>query len=171
LRGPWRLTGILPIALVLILWAGTSRPELLISADGRVLGVLGQAGRAVNRDRGNGFVIENWLRNDGDLADQTSAALRDGFLSAEKATLFDLGASRIAYIWSKKADPAMLAGLCATADWVIAPQYRGDAPQGCRVQAKADFERSGAVAVRLDRDSLKITGAFQATGRRLWSRQ
>ena len=61
----------------------TADPEVgvLIASDGGLVGVLGAEGRILSRAKGSGFVAGAWLENDGDLADQKTAAGRSGFMA------------------------------------------------------------------------------------------
>ena len=74
-QGRWlRLGGLAPLTLGLALWAATDRPALLVSPDGRLLGLMTQAGRALSKPTGQGFAAANWLEDDGDAAGQAAAA-------------------------------------------------------------------------------------------------
>lgn len=75
-QGWGRLAGVPVVALTLLLWVQTERPDVLISEDGALVGVMTADGRALNRERGGGFVARNWLESDGDKALQEEAAAR-----------------------------------------------------------------------------------------------
>ena len=65
-REPWRLLGLPLIALGLASIALTESPDLLISADGRLLAVRGGDGRMhLSHPRAGGIVRETWLRRAG----------------------------------------------------------------------------------------------------------
>ncbi|RMH46554.1 MAG: ComEC family competence protein, partial [Alphaproteobacteria bacterium] len=77
-QGRARVAGAVLLAIALGLWVRVERPPVLISADGRLAGVLGAEGRVISARRGNGFAAEGWLRHDGDGAGQAEAAARPG---------------------------------------------------------------------------------------------
>ncbi|WP_375552672.1 ComEC/Rec2 family competence protein [Rhodophyticola porphyridii] len=78
-RGRARMLGLAPVAVALAIWSGADRPDLLLSSSGRLAGVLAPEGRALTKPRGDGFVADIWLENDGDPADQEAAASRPGW--------------------------------------------------------------------------------------------
>ncbi|SLN41153.1 ComEC family competence protein [Pseudoruegeria aquimaris] len=147
-QGRARWLGVLPAALAIVAWAAADRPEVLIADDGRLIGILGPQGRALNKPRGAGFVAESWLENDGDGATQAEAAARgqsdaDGALRA--------GGTRFLPISGKRAIAA-LPQSCARGDWVIvaqvlSPEQRAGAGP-CRLTDLSDLRRSGALALR-----------------------
>lgn len=85
LRGHGRLVGLAPVVAGLVVWAMADRPLALISADGALVGVLGDQGRVLSAPKGAGFVAGIWLEKDGDLADQATAAARPGFSGPKTA--------------------------------------------------------------------------------------
>jgi len=170
LRGRVRLAGMVPMLAGFLVWNMGARPDLLLSANGRVLGLLGAEGRVINRTRGNGFVIESWLENDGDGATQSVAARRSGLLTRQKTTMLAVQGVSIAYRWDKSLDIAGLGDLCAGNDAVIAPQYVGRTPPDCLLVDKARLRALGSVAFAIGKTAIAIKGARQVTGVRLWSR-
>ncbi len=71
-----RLAGLAPVAAALAIWLAADRPAVLISDSGRLVGVLTEAGRVLNKPRGDAFAARIWLENDGDGAGQASAFAR-----------------------------------------------------------------------------------------------
>jgi competence protein ComEC len=153
-QGRARLAGLGLAAGALALWLGAARPDLLISADGRLAGVMTGAGRMLDRARGNGFVAEAWLENDGDTADQAGAAARPGPPVLRVARL------------AEGAGATEAAAACAAADVVIA-EAAAPAPPGCLMIDAALRARLGAIAVRRGTTGLSVAGAGGAA--RLWS--
>jgi competence protein ComEC len=154
-RGRARLAGLGLGLVALVLWQGAARPDLLVSADGKLLGAMTEAGRGLDRARGNGFVAEAWLENDGDAAAQETAAARRAAPS--------LHVIRV----ERDAGPAALADACRHADVVIVEgRAAGDA---CLVIDAALRARLGAIAVRRGADGLVVSGADAVAGRRLWA--
>ncbi|MBZ0130072.1 MAG: ComEC family competence protein [Rhodobacteraceae bacterium] len=162
LRGNMRLVGLVPIIAAFLWWGQGGRPDLLISENGRLLGLDTAEGRWLNRAKGSGFAARIWLENDGDAAMQDEAAARhDG----ERL----LAARRIAYDPGKLPDIARLAPLCAAGYLVIQPRGKrleGDCPQ----ISGDDLAAHGAVAVSWRGDKARIVFADQIGGNRLWSR-
>ncbi|QBY02687.1 ComEC family competence protein [Rhodophyticola sp. CCM32] len=89
-QGRGRITGLLPLALALLIWSGTDRPDILLSPSGRLAGVMTDQGRALSKPRGDGFVAGIWLENDGDRADQEEAAARLGWQADGAGQRLDL---------------------------------------------------------------------------------
>ncbi|WP_335743936.1 ComEC/Rec2 family competence protein [Sulfitobacter alexandrii] len=75
-RGRLRLAGPPIMVLSLWMWLGAERPVVLVADSGALVGVMTPQGRALSRERTAGFVARNWLENDGDGAEQWTAAGR-----------------------------------------------------------------------------------------------
>jgi len=68
-----RLLASIPAGLALALWVHFPRPDVLISGDGRLVGVMVQGTRVLNSAKGTGFVARSWLENDGRPISQKAA--------------------------------------------------------------------------------------------------
>ena len=68
-----RLLASIPSGLALALWDHFLRPDVLISGDGRMVGVMVQGTRVLNSAKGKGFVARSWLENDGRPISQKAA--------------------------------------------------------------------------------------------------
>lgn len=158
-QGRARWAGTVPVLLALFLWVRVERPDVLIGGNG-VVGVMGPEGRAVSVTRGAGFLLRNWLENDGDLAGQAVAAARSGFADGPFGRVFVVG-SGTGVILSL---PAAAEAACAAHALVVMDE--GAVPRGdCLVVTQERLQQSGTLA--LDRDGgLRVTHP----GRRLWSR-
>lgn len=166
LRGAWRGLGAVPALAALVLWLGTERPLVLISADGGLVGVLGAEGRALSAPRGAGFAAQNWLENDGDLATQERAAARPGMDGA--AGLRRFAAAGVTGIALKgKGSAERLDEACAAADLVVISLPVADVPKGCVVLDPARLRGSGTVALYPVADGLRVQPTFGA--QRVWS--
>jgi competence protein ComEC len=144
-----------------------TRPDALISADGALVGLSGPQGRALSSPTGAGFAARSWLENDGDLADQATAAARPGFTGPKGARAFSLGPLAALHLKGKGAADRLVAG-CAMADLVILSVPAGPAPPGCRVIDSTALETSGTQAIWVGPDgSLRIVATERAS--RLWS--
>ena len=161
-QGRVRAIGVVPICAAFWIWSVTERPEILIDAKGRLVGVLTGEGRAVSKPKGAGFVAGIWLENDGDAGDQGIAAQRwkqrDKWLasaSVNQGTLYHLLGKRAA----QKIEIA-----CGQGDIIIAPvPYHAT---GCRVLDASKLRETGSVAWIGGR---MVTTA-QITGVRPWTR-
>ena len=65
--------GIIAAIIAVGLWAATQRPEILIADQGRLIGVLSDQGRALSKEKGQGFVADVWMENDGMKLDRGDA--------------------------------------------------------------------------------------------------
>jgi competence protein ComEC len=167
MRGPARVLATAPLVAGLVLWVGHTRPDALISADGALVGLAGPEGRAMSSPTGAGFAAQSWLENDGDLADQTTAANRPGFAGPKGARVFALGPVRALHLKGKGA-AARLADGCRTAQLVILSVPAEQSPEGCSIIDSDDLAASGPQAIWVARDgSLRIVATDRAN--RLWS--
>ena len=168
-QGRVRLLGLVPLVMAIGLWALVERPVLLISSDGVLAGVLGPQGRALSAPRGAGFAALSWLEDDGDLALQSEAALRPGFVGAKTQRRFQiLGLHGV--VLSGKDAGARVGAACATADIVILPERYGPSPVrpvGCTLIDAVILGKSGALAGILQSDGLVLVPVHSGT--RLWS--
>ena len=168
-QGRARVLGLAPLALGFGLWAMVQRPEVLISADGVLAGVLGPQGRALSAPRGAGFAAESWLADDGDLALQSEAALRVGFAGEKTQRGFEIAGLRGVVLSGKQAALAVQSA-CAAFDLVVLPQRYGPAPikpDGCTVIDAGLLNQSGALAGRVQDDGLLLVPVHSGT--RVWS--
>ena len=79
------------MCLALGMWATTQHPEILIADQGRLIGVLSDEGRALSKEKGQGFVADVWMENDGIKLDRRDAH-----------DLWQRLDPNITHIWSKK---------------------------------------------------------------------
>jgi len=166
-----RWLGLVPVLLAFWIWHGASRPVLLISDDGRLLGLMGPEGRAINKERGGGFSATNWLENDGDLTDQATAFARPGFRPDSLGWRFTLGDLPALVLRPPKRGeapilPPGLAADCGGARVLIAP-YPVDGAFPCEVIDTARLSRTGPLAIRSDEGGLILTPTHAA--KRAWT--
>lgn len=167
-RGRLRWAAAVPLVLGLVLWGATSRPALLISGDGALVGLMGSQGRALSVARGAGFTAENWLQDDGDLALQTEAYARPGFSGPKGARRFEVNGWRGVALSGKGAVEA-LAEACAQADLVVMPAALAPVtppPQGCIVIDRSMLDQTGALAISAQPDRLVLAPTRAA--KRIW---
>ncbi|RFP89166.1 ComEC family competence protein [Rhodobacteraceae bacterium 63075] len=157
-QGRLRLSGVLPALLAFVIWVQTERPDILISSDGKLVGLMTENGRALSAERGSGFVAANWLENDGDARLQYEAAAL--WPEAQKGQSF-----RLRHIRRKS---EMAEATCKAGEILVV--YRAlETVQPCRVFDLASLRRSGAVALYLKPEGIDETTARDITGRRLWN--
>lgn len=154
-------TGLCAVAL----WVMADRPDVLIGGEGLV-GVMGPDGRALSRARGEGFLAQNWLENDGDLAAQRDAALRPGFTTVPFGRSFPLGSAR-GLLLDKGRQPTE--EICAVYPLIIAAEPVEAIGPDCLILGQAELEQSGTIALRLRGNTLVLTAAL--SDQRVWSPQ
>jgi competence protein ComEC len=165
-RGWIQAAGLVPVLVALGLWILAERPLLLISGDGKLVGLAGPEGRVLSAATGGGFSAESWLENDGDLASQKLAAARDGFTGPKGERWFEVGGSQ-AVVLSGKGAASLLGPACASGALVILADVAEPAPKGCRLIDQRLLSRTGPLAFRNDQDGIRIEQT--RGGNRLWS--
>jgi competence protein ComEC len=165
-RGRVQAVGLMPVAASLVLWLAAERPQVLISGDGKLVGLVGPEGRALSAGKGGGFAAETWLENDGDLTPQAVAAERAGFTGPKGERWFVL-AGGAAVVLSGKGAADRLADACARADLVILADEGQGAPDGCPLIDTDILRQTGPLAVWDDGKGLRFEPTRSA--RRLWS--
>ena len=165
-RGRVQMAGALPLVAGLVLWSMAERPVLLISADGKLLGLDGPEGRALSAATGGGFAAQNWLENDGDLADQKLAAARAGFTGKRGEKWFEVGGLRVVSLTGKAAS-GKLDAACASGALVILAALAEAAPAGCRLIDQSILRETGALAVWRDTAGLRVERTKGP--RRIWT--
>ncbi|WP_137111992.1 ComEC/Rec2 family competence protein [Rhodobacter sp. SY28-1] len=165
-RGRLQLAGVLPVLAAFALWAMADRPALLISGDGKLLGLAGPEGRALSAAKGGGFAAENWLQNDGDLVEQGAAAERPGFDGPKGERRFELAGLRGVQLSGKGAE-ARLGEACTGETLVILAARAEAAPAGCRLIDEAVLASTGPLALWIAEDGVRIERTKLA--HRLWS--
>jgi competence protein ComEC len=165
-QGWGRWLGLLPILAGFGLWIGTERPMLLVSGDGKLVGLAGSEGRVLSSATGGGFAASNWLENDGDLAGQKLAAAREGFTGPKGERWFTLD-GLTAVTLSGKAAAGKLDAACAGAGLVILADRVEEAPKGCTLIDANLLRATGPLAFWADAGGLRIEQTTGST--RLWS--
>ncbi|WP_254054612.1 ComEC/Rec2 family competence protein [Roseovarius sp. EL26] len=157
-QGRLRLIGIVPVIAAFVLWAGSKRPDVLIADTGALVGVMTDEGRALSKPRGAGFVAQNWLENDGDLAVQAQAA--------ERWDVHSIAGISIKTVQGKKAVSAMQD--CEKNDLLV----MNSEPENtlpCQTIHPGILKYTGALAMYVEVEGMKTITARQITGRRLWN--
>lgn len=154
-----RLAGGGLVAAAVVIWSITPRPDVLISADGRLVGWQTSEGRLLSRERGAGFVAGSWLENDGDPADQAEAAARTAPIPE--------GLPRITPL--RRARDAEAAYAACEGGWIVAPmELEGSAPN-CRVLTPKALRSTGAIALTVEEPGqISEIHARALQGKRPW---
>lgn len=159
-QGRMRMAGVVPVIIGFALWVGSERPDVLIADTGALVGVITPDGRALSKPRGSGFIAQNWLENDGDLAEQAQAAAR--------WDMYKVGGSSLRMVQGKRAI-SELSGCDQNELLVLNHKPLLDLP--CRVIHPGKLKETGALAFYVKADEIKEITARQITGTRLWNTQ
>lgn len=155
-QGRMRLAGVLPAVAAFMLWVVAERPDVLVSADGKLIGAVSGEVRVLSRARGGAFVAKNWLENDGDTRSQEQAA--EGWVEASK--LF--GIIHLA----RASDPVPMR--CNEGQLVVSVEPL-NLEGGCVVLDANRLATTGSVALMRRGGRLEMQTAREAAGRRLWT--
>lgn len=169
--GWWRAPGLVALPLALLLWAQSPRPEVLISDDAALVGVLGDTGRVLSRPRSAGFAASAWLQADGDGADQVTAFARRFAPEDEGIAVFRSSAGEIVHLSGRRARAA-LADACLPGRLVVISVRveAADRPEGCDLHDPDDMAATGARALIDTRQGPRWVDVAQRAGRRPWTR-
>ncbi len=152
-----RRLALVPAALGLAFAASPERPDLYVDREGGGAALRGRDGRLVVLGRAPPFVLEQWLKADGDARDRADPALGEG-ATCDRLGCVATGPGGTLVALSK--DKRALAEDCARAAIVIT---RATAPPGCAaalVLDRAHLAAHGSTTVRMRPDgSLAITVA------------
>ena len=165
-----RALGLVPAAAAFLLWAGVERPAVLISDSGGLVGVMTPTGRVLNKSRGEGFAAKIWLENDGDGAVQADAFARAGFTGVKGNLGFQIADKAFIHLSGRGAS-ARVRDSCANAAYVIVAARTEPGQPGwpCQIIDRALLRELGSIAIIDGADGLKILGARQVAGQRLWN--
>lgn len=168
IQGGARWLGLAFICAGFLIWSDNNRPDLLISSDGRLVGVMTEAGRALNKATGQGFAARVWLENDGDVPDQERAAQRPGFSGDDSIRRARVGDLDLAVV-SGRGAAIRAADLCVTVDIVITAAKAEPGTMDCIMIDRDRLMRDGAVSARLTPQGLVWASARRHAGQRPWT--
>ncbi|SFK84717.1 ComEC/Rec2 family competence protein [Methylorubrum salsuginis] len=160
-----RVFAVLPAALGLALAASPSRFDLYIDRDGAGAALRGADGRLAVLGRPPGFVLEQWLKADGD--DRRAAAVNGGpGIRCDRlgCTMAAPDGRKVALVTDKRA----FAEDCARADILIS---RLTAPSGCAAPLRIDrahLSAHGATAICLGPTGPEVVTARGAGSPKPW---
>lgn len=167
------MLGCAAMILAVSLWLFSARPAVLIDAQGDAMAMMSVQGRVPSKPRGGRFAQDNWLRADGDLAQQAEAADRPGWRAEGRARIasWPEGGLRLVHLTGKgSADEIAL--YCQPDAVVVTNDTRaaGRAEGGCQLFTPKSLRESGAIALRPGRDGPEIDSVAALSGNRPWSR-
>lgn len=163
-QGRGRLLGVLPMGLGVLLWLGAERPVVIVSETAGLIGIMTDAGRALNKATGGGFVADNWLENDGDHSGRDLAFAR---WSEDLALAHGIRvvAGKVAAAEPVTCDGAKVVVLSATPD--VAPAQSPD----CHVITPDTLRDTGSLALHAEGPGLRLVTARDLNGTRIWNSQ
>jgi competence protein ComEC len=166
LRTPLRWSGAALLA-VATLWAlAVPQPDILISADGRNVGVRGADGRLhLMRAAKDAFLVREWLAADADPRTAGDGSLADGVSCDPAGCVTALGGGAFVALALR---PEALADDCERAALVVTTRQ---APMTCAASVidTERLRRQGAMALRRSRDGFSLEPVRAASVDRPWS--
>jgi competence protein ComEC len=166
LRTPLRWSGA-ALLLVAVVWGlRVPQPDILISTDGRNIGVRGQDGRLHFLRAGkDAFLVKEWLAADADARTPSDASLTEG-VSCDEAGCVTQGA-RGAFV-ALTLRPEALADDCERAALVVTARQ---APVDCAASVidGERLRRQGAMALRRSREGFAVDAVKPRGIDRPWS--
>lgn len=171
-RSLMRWSGAALILAGLLIWLTVdTRPELLIAPEGRLMGLRGPEGRALDHPKTQSYTAGAWLTRDGDDADQKTAAARGGSEKGYVGSVAILSNGwRVANVLAKKPSPVRLEKLCEAKTLLIVPRARGEVSGACQILVGPELLRLGAFSVIPEGSDIRIHSSAEAAGDRLWTR-
>jgi competence protein ComEC len=178
-RRPWRLAGLVAVAAGLLTLAMVRPPDVMVSGDGKLLGIRSAAGDVwISSGRTARYSAETWARRAGvaaprvwrTTAPEAEGPQADGQLRCDAlGCLFHARGQLVALVNDSRA----LAEDCASATVVIAvePVPRGACRGPRLVIDRFDLWRNGAYALWLSPDGVEVRSARGVSGERPWVRQ
>jgi competence protein ComEC len=164
-----RAAGLAPIAAGLLIWAQVDRPALLISGEGGLMGLMTPEGRALSKPKGQGFAAQSWLEDDGDFADQETAAQRPGFERASGEVVASVAGLTIRQFHGAGAAGRATAA-CGARATLIVVTTKARPPTGCALYDADAMALTGPMSVRAGPEGPVITTVRDYAGDRIWMR-
>ncbi len=165
-----RRFAIIPAALGFLAAANPDRPDILVDREGAGAAIRGQDGRLVILGNPGAFVIEQWLKADGDARAADDPSLSDGVSCDALGCVAVLGSDGLGpeRFVSLVRERRAFAEDCARATIVITPIA---APAFCAPEIlidRARLHREGAVAIHFGEDGARIESVRRPEETRPW---
>jgi competence protein ComEC len=168
-QGRLRIVGGITAVVAFVLWSQATRPAILVADSGGMIGRMTDAGRALSKPRGDGFVTGVWLENDGAPVTQEIAGTRDGITRGLRYFSADVGTWRVLQVSGKTA-LADVQG-CDGADILISNQS-DIGPRPCEAFDIERLRETGSLGLSLTQaGDLEIISARAVTGDRPWTQK
>jgi len=163
----WRVLGVVPIALGVLLAPMERRPDVLIGRGGDLVAVRGEDGRlSALAGRSSTFELARWLEHDADARPPAEAARAHAFRCDARGCTAQVKGVQLAIANSA----AALRDDCARAGILVLKFAKpaGCAPPG-RVIDMEDLEALGAHAIAIDGGNIRVETVANARGARPWA--
>jgi competence protein ComEC len=162
----WRLLGVVPIALGLMLAPTAQRPDVLVGRGAALVAVRGPDGKlSALAGRGSAFELARWLEHDGDGRPAAEAGRGAAFRCDGRGCVTRVKGLLLAIA----ASPAALRDDCALAGVLILKFAK---PRGCRPAGPAididDVDRRGAHALTIEGGKVRVRTVADTRGDRPW---
>ncbi|CAH1673057.1 MULTISPECIES: ComEC/Rec2 family competence protein [unclassified Chelatococcus] len=161
-----RWLALLPAVIGLVMAHGTSRPDIYIDRGASGLALRVSDGRLVILGKPSGFVLEQWLRADGDGRAIEDPSLRHGTLCDPLGCTARLKSGQvIAFVRDKRAFPED----CKRAAVIVSPLPATRTCEAGTIIDRRVLDRSGAIMLTLDpRDAAFNRTQALSTASRPW---
>lgn len=165
----WRLLGLVPIALGLMLAPTGGRPDVLIGRGGNLVAVRGADGKlSALAGRGSTFELTRWLEHDGDGRPPAEVGKAQSFRCDREGCVTQVKGLRLAIA----ASPAALRDDCVAASVLILkfPKPRACVPPGAIIDID-DVNARGAHALTIQNGRVHLETVADVRGDRPWARR
>lgn len=163
LQGRARLLGGLPILAAVASWHPVERPQVLITENAGLVGVMTDAGRSLSRAKGQGFAAERWLQHDGERVSQAQAHERGPLTSGVWS--YAVSGQRVVHLGRKQPLPQGL----DCAGTIVVSQRPMSADPKCHVFDPARLRQTGSVALWWRQDRWQMITSRGVEGERMWT--
>ena len=162
-----RWIAVLPLATGLAFAAHAPRADIYIDREASGVAARAATGRLGVMGRPGSFVLEQWLKADGDSRKADDPQLRSG-AACDQAGCVMIMPDKTAVAWSR--DPATVSEDCNRAQMVITP-LRWDGACKALMIDRRTLDRFGSISVRTTPDGLVARTGRNPDAPRLWTRK
>jgi competence protein ComEC len=166
LRTPLRWSGAAVLAIAVVWAVRAPQPDILISADGRNVGVRGQDGKLhLMRAAKDGFLVKEWLAADADSRTAADASLAEGVSCDASGCVTQAAGGAFVALALR---PEALGDDCERAALVVTARQ---APAACAASVidAERLRRQGAMALRRSREGFAVDAVKPRGIDRPWS--
>jgi competence protein ComEC len=162
-----RALAVLPLALGVVFAANPQRADIFIDREAAGVAARSANGRFAIMGRPGSFVLEQWLKADGDNRKPDDVSVRQGAACDSTGCTVTLpGGKTVA--WSR--DAVSISEDCRRADLVITP-LRWDGVCTALMVDRRTLDRFGSISVRSTPDGLVASTSRNPDAPRAWSRK